>query len=618
MENGYQSKHSELENNEKRDSQTRDGEEFEPCTGPKNIALTISKIIGAFGFLLLFIASLGMLSNAFIVLGGAGLNEILAEAQDLLNNPFCGLIIGILLTVAVQSSSTSTSIFITMTGSKLITVHQAIFMVMGANVGTSITSTLVAFGNSAEKEEFSRSMSAAVVLAAKNWLTVFVLFPVEMISYSIAGVGFLEWLTGLCTQGINDDSGGGEKMGGFSLTKWFTNLFLNVRKKGLGVEDFPLTFVAYCRTDVTSCSDDDYCIFGSNNENDKCDISGRSGECYTYDDVESYEGGVTCQLDDLDPNATFYKQYGYGCIRSWHHMFMYACWSDVAVGGTVLAISLIFMFFSLAMIVKCLKSILAGSIRNLIANVIDKDLPYVPFLTSYLYIFCGIGLTIAVQSSSIILSILTPLCGLGIISLERAYPVTIGCDIGTTFTGLIAAFANPGEGFRESMQVSMSHLFFNACGFLLWFIIPFMRKLPIGIAKFAGRRTAMYRWWAVNYIVGFFFVLPVGAFLISIASALALTIILIIVLVLVLFICSINAIRTTECGNKCLPSFLISWKWLPVWCRSLAPYDPFCSCQWCCNKVAVDDNAVDVVPVTDNDIEKDGNSLYKEEDTSVL
>ena len=81
-----------------------------------------------------------------------------------------------------------------------------------------------------------------------------------------------------------------------------------------------------------------------------------------------------------------------------------------------------------------------------IANIIDKDLPYVPWLTPYLYVLAGMGMTIAVQSSSIILAILTPICGLGIVSLERAYPILVGCCIGTTFTGLLAAFANPGTG----------------------------------------------------------------------------------------------------------------------------------------------------------------------------
>ena len=188
----------------------------------------------------------------------------------------------------------------------------------------------------------------------------------------------------------------------------------------------------------------------------------------------------------------------------------------------------------LGAIVKLLKSILEGSIAKAISKHIDKDLPG-PFapLTPYLYVLAGIGLTISVQSSSIILAILTPLCGLGMISLERAYPVTVGCDIGnycikyhfiqthslgTTFTGLIAAFASPGAGFQKSMQVSMSHLFFNVIGACLWFVVPIMRRIPIGVARFAGRRTALYRWWAVNYIIGFFFVLPILAFIISIFS----------------------------------------------------------------------------------------------------
>ena len=56
-----------------------------------------------------------------------------------------------------------------------------------------------------------------------------------------------------------------------------------------------------------------------------------------------------------------------------------------------------------------------------------------------------------------------------------------------------------------------------------------------------------------------------------------------IVVLSALIIASINTIRETECGKKCLPGFLLSWKWLPLACRSLAPYDKFCSCS-CCGK----------------------------------
>ena len=69
----------------------------------------------------------------------------------------------------------------------------------------------------------------------------------------------------------------------------------------------------------------------------------------------------------------------------------------------------------------------------------------------------------------------------------------------------------------------MSHLFFNVFGACLWFVVPIMRNIPVGIAKFAARRTAKYRWWAVNYIIGFFFVFPILFFLLSLASSEAVT-----------------------------------------------------------------------------------------------
>ena len=68
---------------------------------------------------------------------------------------------------------------------------------------------------------------------------------------------------------------------------------------------------------------------------------------------------------------------------------------------------------------------------------------------------CGIILTFVVQSSSIILAILTPLVGIGVISLDRAFSVTAGAQIGTTITGLIAALANASAGL-ENFQVNLN------------------------------------------------------------------------------------------------------------------------------------------------------------------
>ena len=55
---------------------------------------------------------------------GAVLNAAIQEYQFLLNNPIFGLISGILITVLVQSSSTSTSIMVSMVGAGLLTVDQ--------------------------------------------------------------------------------------------------------------------------------------------------------------------------------------------------------------------------------------------------------------------------------------------------------------------------------------------------------------------------------------------------------------------------------------------------------------------------------------------------------------
>ena len=98
-------------------------------------------------------------------------------------------------------------------------------------------------------------------------------------------------------------------------------------------------------------------------------------------------------------------------------------------------------------------------IKELIQENIDKDLPY-PFgwFTWHLYMICGIILTFVVQSSSIILAILTPLVGIGVISLDRAFSVTAGAQIGTTITGLIAALANASAGL-ENFQVNLIKLF---------------------------------------------------------------------------------------------------------------------------------------------------------------
>ena len=75
------------------------------------------------------------------------------------------------------------------------------------------------------------------------------------------------------------------------------------------------------------------------------------------------------------------------------------------------------------------------------------------FISGYLALIVGAVLTLLVQSSSVFTSALTPLVGLGVLELERVYPLTLGSNVGTTGTGLLAAFAASGGRFRPALQV---------------------------------------------------------------------------------------------------------------------------------------------------------------------
>merc|ERR1711998_787282 len=95
----------------------------------------------------------------------------------------------------------------------------------------------------------------------------------------------------------------------------------------------------------------------------------------------------------------------------------------------------------------------------------------------YLSILIGLVITILVQSSSITTSTLTPLCAVGLISLEEMFPLTLGANIGTTLTGIMGATvvsSNP----VEAWQVALCHLFFNIFGILIWYPVPYMRTSP--------------------------------------------------------------------------------------------------------------------------------------------
>jgi sodium-dependent phosphate cotransporter len=116
---------------------------------------------------------------------GRGFAEALISTTA---NPFLGLFVGILTTSLVQSSSLTTSILVGMVGAGVIPLRFAIPIVMGANIGTSVTNTLVSMGHIRRRVEFQRAFSGAILHDLFNVLSVIILLPLELSTH------FLEFL----------------------------------------------------------------------------------------------------------------------------------------------------------------------------------------------------------------------------------------------------------------------------------------------------------------------------------------------------------------------------------------------------------------------------------------
>ena len=175
-------------------------------------------------------------------------------------------------------------------------------------------------------------------------------------------------------------------------------------------------------------------------------------------------------------------------------------------------------------------------------------------------------MTILVQSSSIFTSTLTPLAGLGIISLERIYPLTLGSNIGTTTTGLFAALTADQTRIKETLQLAFCHLCFNLTGILLFFPLPISR-VPIPLARQLGKVTSRHRWFSLVYLSFSFFILPLVIFGLSLAGRLVFLLIVTPVLLLLIAIVVINLMQSYH--PTMLPVGLRSWSFVPVWFRSL-------------------------------------------------
>ncbi|XP_053519733.1 sodium-dependent phosphate transport protein 2A isoform X2 [Artibeus jamaicensis] len=167
-----------------------------PAQKLRQAAGTLLKVPLMLAFLYLFVCSLDVLSSAFQLAGGKVAGDIFKD-NAILSNPVAGLVVGILVTVLVQSSSTSTSIIVSMVSSGLLEVSSAIPIIMGSNIGTSVTNTIVALMQAGDRTDFRRAFAGATVHDCFNWLSVLVLLPLE------AATGYLYHVTQLVVASFN-------------------------------------------------------------------------------------------------------------------------------------------------------------------------------------------------------------------------------------------------------------------------------------------------------------------------------------------------------------------------------------------------------------------------------
>lgn len=317
---------------------------------------------------------------------GKGFAESLLQATL---NPFVGLFIGILATSIIQSSSTTTSLAVGLVAAGGLSIEGAIPIIMGANIGTTITNTLVSVVHLYKPDEMRRAFAAATIHDWFNIFAVIVFFPLQLLTNII----------GVCSE-------------------YFANIFSNI------------------------------------------------GGFHLFNPIQFF---IKPSLDLM----------------------------VIVIGESgilLLVIALIMLFLSLRYMVFNLKILIIGKVEAFFDQILFK--------TDIRSILIGMFLTILVQSSSITTSMAVPLAGAGILSLRQIYPFTLGANVGTTVTAMLAAMVT---GNIAAVTVAFAHFFFNVFGI---FVFMPLNALPLYCADKLALLTSRSKLIPFIYIIVVFFLIP--------------------------------------------------------------------------------------------------------------
>ena len=351
--------------------------------------LIFLKVAGVVLSLYLFLVGINGLSTAIRNLGDGFASNLLLVNE----NKFIALFIGILSTTIFQSSSTTTSLIVGMVSSGALNLGGAIPMIMGANIGTTVTNIIVSIGHINRGNEFKRAFAAATVHDFFNVFAVIILFPIEI------AFGLLEKTA-----------------------------------SGLGS-----------------------LLFGTVSISNEFDSPIKAGIKWGVHHIENLS---------FDNNIVF------------------------------IILSVVLTFAMLYSIVKLLRSLVLDNVQQFFDQYIFK--------TALHGILFGMILTIMVQSSSITTSTIVPLAGAGVLTLRQVYPFTLGANIGTTITAILAAFTLN----VTALVAAFAHLFFNLYGILIIYLNPLLTDIPPRLANWFSRVAIKNKFIPLIYLVSFFFILP--------------------------------------------------------------------------------------------------------------
>ncbi|CAH0492824.1 unnamed protein product [Peronospora farinosa] len=178
-------------------------------------------------------------------------------------------------------------------------------------------------------------------------------------------------------------------------------------------------------------------------------------------------------------------------------MFEGSSMSDGSIGALTAVLGLCILVCSLLALVKMLAKVFMGPTKRLVSKLLDYN--------GYVNIIVGTLVTFCVHSSTVVTSTLTPLAGLGVITLEQVYPLVIGANLGTTGTALLAALVT---GKSDSVAIALVHFWFNLFGIVLFYPIPLTRKPIMSWARSLAFASAAWPVTAVLFLIFLFLVAP--------------------------------------------------------------------------------------------------------------